>query len=414
MHSFSGVHPLNVHPRGPTAGFGITRGHNTSLTVNRGGKPHHATGSQVSTIRSATNGDTASGNRTIRSVSGTGRVAMLHNGSFAAKSNSKLTTGTFRGRFAAARWSHPGGWYWHKHRPIIIVIGWFGPLFWPFAYWDFIDYTFWPYAYDAFWPFAYDDLYWGWYGPYAYEGAAYASTPQRSGRRASRHRTIVSEVCTERVPALTDWPVDQITKTVEPNENQQAALKDLKETTAKAIEVLQAACPTDLPSTPTGRLEAMRRRVEAMLQATLLMHPALDRFYGSLDDEQKARFNVTTLQSPQARRGNSPDPAGVCNGEAANVATPKERLEQNLHLSESQRSDLDALNEATRKAADMLNAKCNSDEALTPPGRLAVMEERLNAMIEAIKVVQPALDTFYGALSVEQKARFNQLDARRS
>ena len=39
------------------------------------------------------------------------------------------------------------------------MIGWFGGLFWPYAYWDFVDYTFWPYAYDAFWPYAYDDLY---------------------------------------------------------------------------------------------------------------------------------------------------------------------------------------------------------------------------------------------------------------
>jgi hypothetical protein len=373
--------------------------------VNRGGKLQHAVGSKE---------DTAPGNHTTRSVGGAGRAAVLRNQTYAANSKSKLASGTFRGRFAAGKWAHPGGWYWHHHRPIIIVIGWFGPLFWPFAYWDFIDYTFWPYAYDAFWPFAYDDLYWGWYGPYAYEGAAYASTPGRSGRRAGRHPTIASEVCTEHVPALTDWPVDQITKTVEPNGDQQTTLKDLKEATAQAIEVLRTACPTDLPSTPTGRLGAMHSRVEAMLQATRLVRPALERFYNSLDDEQKARFNVITPQSSQASRGNSSDPADVCSAEATKAGVPKERLEQSLQLNESQRSALDALNDATRKAADILGAKCNSDEALTPPRRIASMEDRLNAMLEAINVVQPALETFYGALTDEQKARFNQLDARRS
>jgi hypothetical protein len=37
------------------------------------------------------------------------------------------------------------------------------------------------------------------------------------------------------------------------------------------------------------------------------------------------------------------------------------------------------------------------------------MEQRFNAMLEAIKIVQPLLETFYGGLSDEQKARFNQL-----
>src|ERR1700686_4727561 len=59
---------------------------------------------------------------------------------------------TFRGRFAQFPFRH------HHHlRPI--VIGWFGPLFWPYAYDDFLGYTFYPYAYDTFWPTAYDDVY---------------------------------------------------------------------------------------------------------------------------------------------------------------------------------------------------------------------------------------------------------------
>jgi hypothetical protein len=51
-----------------------------------------------------------------------------------------------------------------------VVIGWFGPLFWPYADYDLFDYIYWPYAYDNFWPYAYDDVYYGIYGPYAYSG----------------------------------------------------------------------------------------------------------------------------------------------------------------------------------------------------------------------------------------------------
>ena len=64
-----------------------------------------------------------------------------------------------------------------------------GPLFWPYAYYDFVDYTFYPYGYDTFWPSAYDDLYESMFGPYAY-GSAYAAVPpagdRRGGRRAVR------------------------------------------------------------------------------------------------------------------------------------------------------------------------------------------------------------------------------------
>src|SRR5262249_16812014 len=62
-----------------------------------------------------------------------------------------------------------------RHFPRLIAIGWVGPLFWPYAYNDFVDYTFYPYAYDTFWPTAYDDVYDGIFGGYGYgTGSAYA------------------------------------------------------------------------------------------------------------------------------------------------------------------------------------------------------------------------------------------------
>jgi hypothetical protein len=36
---------------------------------------------------------------------------------------------------------------------------------------------------------------------------------------------------------------------------------------------------------------AMERRLKAMQDAINIVQPALDRFYSSLSDEQKARFN---------------------------------------------------------------------------------------------------------------------------
>jgi hypothetical protein len=118
-----------------------------------------------------------------RAVSGIGRASALRNIAFASLSTRNaatraLASATYHGRFAGKDWHYPsGGWYWCHHRHPFIVIGWFGPLFWPFAYWDFVDYTVWPYAYDVFWPYAYDDIYWGLYGPYAYPDPVYADAP---------------------------------------------------------------------------------------------------------------------------------------------------------------------------------------------------------------------------------------------
>jgi hypothetical protein len=42
------------------------------------------------------------------------------------------------------------------------------------------------------------------------------------------------------------------------------------------------------------------------------------------------------------------------------------------------------------------------------------MQQRLNATLEAIRIAQPALENFYGLLTDEQKAHFNQLAPRQS
>jgi hypothetical protein len=359
-------------------------------------------------------------NLVTREVDGIGRASMLRNSSFASLSlhqrTRALASATFAGRLASEKHhEHDGGWSWRHRRPII-VIGWFGPLFWPYAYWDLFDYTFWPYAYDAFWPYAYDDFYAGLFGPYSYEGAVYSGAASSGRPAAVRRAGTGPEVCATRVPALTDWPIEQIGKTVEPNETQQAALNDLKDAAAKALEQLQSACPTDLPTTPTGRLAATRNRVEAMLLALGVVRPALERFYGTLGDEQKARFNLVSPRTSPAPAGKPasrlPDACNLAGAKPSDL--PAARIERELQLTEAQRSAFASLKDASRKAADALKVNCPTNETLTPPGRAEAMEQRLNAVLTAIKAIQPALEDFYGALTDEQKARFNQLGAGES
>jgi hypothetical protein len=55
---------------------------------------------------------------------------------------------------------------------------------------------------------------------------------------------------------------------------------------------------------------------------------------------------------------------------------------------------------------------CTVERTLTPTGRLAAVEQRLDAMLQALDTVQPTLAKFYDSLSDEQKGRVDRLSAR--
>jgi hypothetical protein len=339
---------------------------------------------------------------------------VLRNQFFASKSPSAgdpaaraLARSTFHGRFF-----DPG---WRRRLPHPVVIGWAGPLFWPYASADFVDYTFYPYAYDTFWPNAYDDVYEGMFGRYAYgTGSAYAAVGRTGPERGGARRSATADLCAGQTAGLTAWPIEQIAQAVEPNDAQRAALDEFKDAAAKALDLLRTSCPTDLPSTPTGRLAAMHQRLDAMLAAVRMVRPALERFYSLLDDEQKARFNALgpeEVADQQSRR----DLTQVCGERAAGIASlPIEQIGRIVRPDEAQRAALKELEDATSQAVELLKSDCPTYRALTPVVRLEAMEQRLDAMLRAVQTVEPALQRFYGSLSDEQKERFNRLPPRQA
>jgi hypothetical protein len=326
---------------------------------------------------------------------------VLRNQTFAnpasLRAGNSLAHATFQGRFAG----HQN--YRHHHRGI--VIGWLGPLFWPYAYDDIFEYAFLPYAYDTFWPYAYDDVYGGIFGPYAYE----YDNVYGSGRQPQRG----AQVCAEQATSLTNWPVERIAQTVEPDAAQMSALDRLMSATQHAVDIMQAACPTRLPSTPTGRLATLQTRLEVMLQAVDTVGPALDAFYQSLSDEQRARFNaIGSEREPNLANQEQRDLTQVCGERRTGIALPIDRIAQAVRPSGQQAAALDELASASTRAAEALKSNCPSEAALTPTGRVDAMRQRLTAMLDAVRTVRPALEAFYGSLSYEQKARFNIVGER--
>jgi hypothetical protein len=88
------------------------------------------------------------------------------------------------------------------------------------------------------------------------------------------------------------WPTGEIEARLRPTDAQRASLQRLQDASAKAADMLKASCPADDAVTPPARLAAARKRLETMLQAVKLVTSALEDFYATLSDEQKAQFEA--------------------------------------------------------------------------------------------------------------------------
>jgi hypothetical protein len=100
-----------------------------------------------------------------------------------------------------------------------------------------------------------------------------------------------AEACKQPKEGLANLPIEKIEDAVNPTDAQIAELDKLQDATTQAVSIMQAACPDETPITPPGRLEAMEKRLQAMIDAANTVKPALESFYASLTNEQKARFN---------------------------------------------------------------------------------------------------------------------------
>jgi hypothetical protein len=293
-------------------------------------------------------------------------------------------------------------WFFHHH------YGWLGPLFWPYAYGDFFYYALWPdqYAsYDPFWYYGYGDIYQGIFSPYNY--SEYVQGPGAPERSAALTQS-ATQSCTDEANEVTGWPIDQIQAALQPNTQQAALLDALGNAVVKASDVIRAHCPTKLAFTPNDRLAQMQDRLEGLVEAVTIVQPPLAQFYASLSDEQKARFNaIGALQGKSSAQDkeSASNPQAECGGDA--VPFPIDKIGLSLHLNDAQHGKLAALADANANAANLIKASCPKEPPATPPDRLAAAGKHLQAMLQAVHMIRPPLNTFYNSLSDEQKARFN-------
>lgn len=321
---------------------------------------------------------------------------------------------------------HPEQWHadhvpphlaWRRHHHAAFV-AWNGPLFWPYVYSDLFYYPFWPDAYDdAYWPYAYDDffdsVYWANGNPDSDDPYAAPTAASIGLTPASSHGTrpvggAAAGICASD-DGTTAWPFEKIERVLKLTAEQQAHLHVLRDVAAQAANQLKASCPHEAALTPTGRLQAMIERLQAAWSASHAVHAPLMTFYDSLSDEQKARFNAIAPDVGPKARTAGPDDAACSEQKPALTDLPTERIADAVGPSDSQQGRLDELAKANTRAIAILQSACPEREPQTPVGRLEAIEMRLDAMTQAAKIIQPALNEFYGSLTDEQKSRFNAL-----
>lgn len=330
----------------------------------------------------------------------------------------------YGGRYYADGW-WARRWAWSPWRAwrfgyVAAFVPWAGPVFWPYVYDDVFSYTFFPASYDlGYWSYAYDDLVDSAYYPagYSYAEEAEAPVPPPEGATPPpRERSAATPAATQSGCGgeVTAWPIDKIRRAVQPTPAQEDLLDALRESAADAAALMKDACPTTKGMTPPERMQATVDRLEATLEAVKTVRPPLTAFYDALNDDQKSRFTEALAPKVKAHKAQEQSDNRCSDPKAAIATFPTQQLEEALKPNEDQQFLIDDLEEAAAKAVDVLQGACPRDTPATPDARLAVMEERLSAMIKAAKIMQPAVEDLYSVLNDDQKARYNALGRQAS
>jgi LTXXQ motif family protein len=115
---------------------------------------------------------------------------------------------------------------------------------------------------------------------------------QRRRITARRPNRSLAQSCDVAQLNALKWPTEEIDARLRPTDTQRARLVALQNASTKAADMLKTSCQVGDAITPPARLAAVGKRLDTMLQAVKLVRSALDDFYGSLSDEQKAQFEA--------------------------------------------------------------------------------------------------------------------------
>jgi LTXXQ motif family protein len=110
-----------------------------------------------------------------------------------------------------------------------------------------------------------------------------------------------ASLCTSAASAMSD--TRGIERVLRPTKEQRANLQALQMRLGGLTQLIMSSCPTEAGDSPLDRLSAASDRLTVMLFAVMTMGPALQSFYDSLSDKQKADLGKMISQQLRPRPG---------------------------------------------------------------------------------------------------------------
>jgi hypothetical protein len=287
-----------------------------------------------------------------------------------------------------------------------------GPVFWPSASTDLVEYVFFPKGKD--------DRFWT-YGIGAIVDGALA-TPDADDARVLQARASANKdgdtplpakeadspagLCgNERAAATADGLIERIEQAIQPSDSQREVLEQLRVAVTQAVERIKAACPAAIPATPAERLKAIEDRIWAMRNALLTLRLPFEKLYASLTQVQHSRLHGGDNLDIGPRVADARDQ--MC-GEPAAVAGlaegPMRAVERAVQPTQQQRASLEALRLRSAGMAQLIMTSCRAYPLAGHMGRFTAATDRLDVMLFAAMTLSPALIDFFDSLNDKQKA----------
>jgi hypothetical protein len=103
---------------------------------------------------------------------------------------------------------------------------------------------------------------------------------------------VAAQICHMQAEAASTRTAARIRAAVALTPEQEASFRTLAETSAGMAKLAVASCPAEPPGSALARFDAILTRLDSMLYAIVVVATPLDVFYGSLSEDQKARFDA--------------------------------------------------------------------------------------------------------------------------
>jgi hypothetical protein len=218
-------------------------------------------------------------------------------------------------------------------------------------------------------------------------------------------------VCGERSANLAEEATRQLGDTLALADSQQAIVAELRSALRHAEEDIAAACPRNVPATLPERLRAMQDRLWTMRVAITALRTPLQKFHDALTSDQKSKLDA---QQPSQRESKKDVPSGAaaraCYASAQLAPQwPADQIARAVRLNKDQQTGLATLNETSLQMSQLMMGACPRSMPITL-ARLDATLDWIDAMLFAGVNTAVAVDTFYGSLNDEQKARLDKID----